>query len=548
MAMHHDFDATVIFTVDNFDKEQVMKLNVFFDDISEIKKSIVELKECSKVSVSFQSSDKDSFLEIKNIFTNQGEFIRINPNETRKLFEGQNRYSVLLPGDYLIRIFINGRYYYNVYSVQPRHISDLQLKNLREYLNKKINGLSYNLNTSLYKSKIKTNRFNINYLKIMDVCKKDFYILIKTLDDIIKNPITELKKNYIKGQNVKKQDIKTIRFSGKRNGGERLEIRKVPSVNSLENKILKGILISLLKEFRKIEMYLNELKNYILDDKNSILRKLNIDKKEIDFYYKDIKWIGNVLSKYINFFSEVDTCFKIIPVKNILKNPKYNKVYEIYKNFIDYVNYYEPNFKTTDVLYEYFTLIVLMEALEDMGFNLEDSDLKRLLSLRFVDLIPSGTSAVLTRDNIRLEVWYEKELKALYQEALKDDTYFYTHASNKLPDIRLDIYKDNKYIKSIIIEAKYRRFSYIWSDVENNETMIQIKNYKTTIHYISRELKRPILPIEKVIVVYPGQPDMDIIIEKEFGDYLFLQLRPGASLNEIVGYTELKMILTQLIE
>jgi len=78
--------------------------------------------------------------------------------------------------------------------------------------------------------------------------------------------------------------------------------------------------------------------------------------------------------------------------------------------------------------------------------------------------------------------------------------------------------------------------------------MIQIKNYKTTIHYISRDLKRPILPIEKVIVVYPGQPDMDIIIEKEFGDYLFLQLRPGASLNEIVGYTELKMILTQLIE
>jgi hypothetical protein len=534
MGMHHNFGAAVVFTVDNFDKETVFRLDKFYDNIYEIKEKIVELKESSKVNVKFESSDENSYLEIKNIFNGQGEFIKINPNESQKLFEGLNKYSILLPGDHLVRIFYKGNYYYNIYSVNPRHVNELQLQFIRDYINSRIDGISYNLNTFAQINRIKKNIIKSNYLNVIKTYKENFIILVKLLDEIIKSPLTELEKAYMKGQNVKKQDIKTIRFSGRRNGGERLEIKKIPTLNSRENKILKAMLLNLYMELRDLEVFLNELK------------ETKGDFNDYDFLIKDLRWMKNLLSKYINFFIDVDSTSKVIPLKSILMNSKYGKVYRLYRKLIDYKNYYQPNFKTTDLLYEYFVLLVVLDIIQKLGFNLEESDYKKLLSNKLNDEIPSGMGAIFTKGNLRLEVWYEKELYSLYQEALKNGSGFYTHASNKLPDIRIDFYKDNKYIKSYIIEVKYRRFGYLWSDIENNETMIQIKNYKTTVQYISKDLERPIFPIEKVIIIYPGQLVMDVLVEKEFGNYLFLQLKPKDA-STIIGYDELTKILKQLI-
>lgn len=534
MGMHHNFGAAVVFTVDNFDKETIFRLDKFYDNIYEIKEKIVELKESSKVNVKFESSDENSYLEIKNIFNGQGEFIKIHPNESQKLFEGLNKYSILLPGDHLVRIFYKGNYYYNIYSVNPRHVNELQLQFIRDYINSRIDGISYNLNTFAQINRIKKNIIKSNYLNVIKTYKENFIILVKLLDEIIKSPLTELEKAYMKGQNVKKQDIKTIRFSGRRNGGERLEIKKIPTLNSRENKILKAMLLNLYMELRDLEVFLNELK------------KTKGDFNDCDLLIKDLRWMKNLLSKYINFFIDVDSTSKVIPLKSILMNSKYGKVYRLYRKLIDYKNYYQPNFKTTDLLYEYFVLLVVLDIIQKLGFNLEESDYKKLLSNKLNDEIPSGMGAIFTKGNLRLEVWYEKELYSLYQEALKNGSGFYTHASNKLPDIRIDFYKDNKYIKSYIIEVKYRRFGYLWSDIENNETMIQVKNYKTTIQYISKDLERPIFPIEKVIIIYPGQLDMDVLVEKEFGNYLFLQLKPKDA-STIIGYDELTKILKQLI-
>ncbi|MCX7903514.1 MAG: nuclease domain-containing protein [Caloramator sp.] len=534
MGMHHNLGAAVVFTVDNFDKETIFRLDKFYDNVSEIKEKIVELKESSKVSVKFESPDENSYLEIKNIFNGQGEYIKINPNESQKLFEGLNKYSILLPGDHLIRIFYKGNYYYNIYSVNPRHVNELQLQFIRDYVNSRMEGISYNLNTFAQINRIKKNIIKSNYINVIKIYKENFLKLIKLLDEIIKSPLTELEKAYMKGQNVKKQDLKTIRFSGRRNGGERLEIKKIPTLNSRENKILKAMLLNIYMELRDLETFLNEHKEV----------KGNFN--DYNLLIKDLRYMKNLLSKYIDFFVDVDSTNKVVPLKSILMNSKYGKIYKLYRKFIDYKNYYQPNFKTTDLLYEYFVLLVVLDIIKELGFNLEDSDYKNLLKNKLNDEIPSGTGAIFTRGNLRLEVWYEKELYSLYHEALKNGSGFYTHASNKLPDIRIDFYKNDKYIKSYIIEVKYRRFGYLWSDLENNETMVQIKNYRMTIQYISKDLEKPISPIEKVIVIYPGQVDMGVLVEKEFGNYLFLQLKPKDA-STIMGYDELKKIIKELI-
>ncbi|KRQ88070.1 hypothetical protein ABG79_00237 [Caloramator mitchellensis] len=569
MAMHHNFGATVVFTVDNFSNDYKMPLDTFYDSITEIKDRLVEIKESSKVQVKFESIFENSYLEIKNIFSNEGEFVRIAPGETVKLFESDNKYSILLPGDHLIRINIEGKLLYNIYTVQPRHINDLQLQNLREFLNSQIRGLSYNLNTSTKINRTRRNTIQTNYLNIFKGYKKEFKNLFKAMEEILKNPITEIKKTYIKGQNVKKQDAKTIRFSGRRNGGERLEIKKIPTTNSRENQIIKAIILAIYKDLRRIESNLYNLREQLKVEYKIRERELhgrNKDKqrtvpnaiylneikgnlKEIDENINDIRGMLNTLSRQLNtgILGELQISSRIVPLKSILKEPKYNKVYNIYRNLRDLQNYSTPNFKTSDILYEYFVLLNIINSIKDIGFELADSDFKNLFIHHFADRIPEGINAIFVKDNIRIEIWYEKELFTLYTEALNEGGGFYTHALNRLPDIRIDVFVDNKLLKSAIVEVKYRRFSYIWSDTENIETMIQIKNYKNTIKYISSYLEKPINPIEKVVVIYPGQNDIDLLVEKEFGDFSFLQLKPGNTSKEIIGYEELKKLILDII-
>jgi hypothetical protein len=183
-----------------------------------------------------------------------------------------------------------------------------------------------------------------------------------------------------------------------------------------------------------------------------------------------------------------------------------------------------------------------------LGFELQDSDFKRLLSARFIDRIPEGCSAVFKKESIRIEVLYEKELLSIPNEAYEMDGGFYTHTNNRLPDVRIDVYSNDRLIKSMMIEIKYRRFLYLWSDYENTETMVQIKNYKTTVQYISKRISRPILPVERVVVVYPGQHDIDPLVEKDWGDYVFLQMRPGGSIDKVHGYEEFKRIIFDLLK
>ncbi|MEG0371271.1 MAG: hypothetical protein RR645_03150, partial [Clostridium sp.] len=63
-----------------------------------------------------------------------------------------------------------------------------------------------------------------------------------------------------------------------------------------------------------------------------------------------------------------------------------------------------------------------------------------------------------------------------------------------------------------------------------------------TIKYSKDILTKPIYPIQKVIVVYPGQEDVNGIISKDWDDFIFIQLRPDEN-GGIYGYKELQQAL-----
>jgi hypothetical protein len=586
MAILHNCGFRVRFIVDNIDKEIVQDIDVFYEDMSEIGESQVEIKECSRVFVKFECQIADAVLEIQNIFEYNEGYLKISNGETKKLFEGYNKYSMLIPGVHDLRVKVGNKYFYSTFTITPRHINDMQLQNLREFVNSYINGLSYDIVTWSGKLSKKRELSPPDYINLYKVYQKEFPDIKRSIEEILRNPITIIEKRYERGQNTKKDDAKTIRFSEKRNRIEKLEVKKRPTVISKENIFVKSIILNMYKQLRCIESNLEQCKNQIglelalrkreCESKEEIFNKnKSLDYKTIEnerkvkslnqsysnltetlkkienisYYIDNTKKMILSLFKYINsgIFKEITETTSSIPTLNIFKDRRYNRLYRSYKNISDTKSKGVLNYKTSDILYEYFVLLVLVRAFKDMGFVMDDCDFKTLFSANFVDKIPEGCNAVFIKEGLKVEVWYEKELLSLPYEALQVGGGFYTHTSNRLPDIRIDFYKDGKFIYSLIVEVKYRRYSYLWNDYVNTDTMTQIKNYKTTVQYISKEMKKPIFPIEKVIVIYPGQHDIERLVEKDWGNYLFLQLRPGESENDIYGYSEFKNIIKEAI-
>jgi hypothetical protein len=426
-----------------------------------------------------------------------------------------------------------------------------------------------------------------DYINIYKAYERDFPLIRHGIEEILKNPVYSLDKIYIKGQNVRKEDKKTIRFSEKRSGGEGLQVKNCVSIESRENIIMKKIISNIYNDLRSIESNLtqfigqmdieldirrrdyrekehilgisngtdfktweNERKNKSLNqtlaDVNENTRKIN----EIVGYIEETRRMHTVISRYLNtgFLREITEFHNAVQTPSIFKNPVYSKVYRCYQKIWGTGRRTTFNYKPSELLYEYFVLFNTLSIINELSFEMVDCDLKRLLSAKFIDRIPEGCSAVFQRESVRIEVWYEKELLAIPKEACEMDGGFYTHTNNRLPDIRLDIFIDDRLIKSMIIEIKYRRFMYLWNDYENTETMVQIKNYKTTVQYISKRMDRPISPVDRVIVVYPGQHDISSVVEKDWGDYVFLQMKPGSSIDNIYGYEELKKMISDIIK
>lgn len=587
MAIHHNQDAKAVFIIDNLDKQFIYETDCFYDDLSEIDEELVSIKECSRISVLFKSSIRDSYLLIKNIFHGGEDYIRVHPGECKKLFEDKNDYSMLVPGNYEMKVKIYGNMYYSMFTISPRHINDMQLQYLRKYIDEQVRGLVYNMNSSSIINAASMERSLPYYINLYNCYEKKFLNIKNYIDDIAKNPISSLSKKYERGHNTKKVDAKLIRLNERRREQSELQIKVRQDSNTRENAFLKKVIIDMYHELRDIEKNLMQCikkMNYEIDFRKkeyNLKERVMINSRQSDCRNQDVERKNKSLNYSLEGLNEIklktqyivdylNNTKKMISIlmsftrleflkginehgiyghnKTKFKDLRYHRLYRIYK-YINEDKYNAVlNYKSSDLLYEYYILLITIRALGEFGYDLKDCDFKNLLGINFVDKIPEGLGALLYKDDIRVEVWYEEEVFSTSSEAMNFGGGFYTHTSNKLPDIRVDIYKNNILQRSFIIEVKYRRFSNIWNDNVNNDTMMQIKNYKMTIQYISKDIERVVSPIKKVIVVYPGQQDIDVVTEREWGDYAFVQIRPDENGEGIFGFEEYKSMLQSMVD
>lgn len=490
----------------------------------------------------------------------------------------------LVPGRYDVSLIRGNNKYYGFYFKKSSNTTWDSLIYMRNYIENYVRGLSYDIYSQRNnKSNYIPNVDEIFINKYVYLDKKK-YVLISSLDSIIKNPITSIEKTYSYTHESKRPTNKSQRWINKKGYKFNQNIyqpdifyekKSIECKNINENRFLKNliqeiynIILKILNEFKiEYECVNKRIDEYQIRAKKSIARKqkansekyiskrtiysinedLNISKNELDKYtlelnqikeYIDnISKIKNSLSFYLNesWLLNIESDLNYTVSSKIIKNKYYNEVYEIYKNLSgcnkDGQNKISFPHKKTSKLFEIYNFLLIKDIFEDIGFIWTGGWLKEKNNiLSFNGDLKSEDYIVLEYKNYKVKIIYDKIIQRSKDLTSEGNTESQISAKQKLknirPDIIIEFYKEDDFLEAIIVEVKYRKLKYIHNDIENTEVDEQLESYRELEYYDSnlKAIRSRVMPIAKVIAIYPKQKGAHKIVNNTYSNILFLPI------------------------
>lgn len=570
-----------------FNSYDVKKEVVFqATSLSEIRfnNNMFNFKEYDKIELIFESNIENAVLKVETFLDD--DLIELYNGESVYLSHGGDSDKMFPPGFYSIELYVDYNCYKGLYSIEPNSINYKSLLNIKETLESMCTGLSSNIfyERSSYDF-IDSDVLNLNLLMFnyIESSSKDISF---NLSSILKNPIDNLEKQYQTKLYSKKVDSKSIRWKNSKgishNSNAYKEKHCFLSYDTRENMLLKSICerlvyyISHMEKSLKNNLYYLECKkdtiNKDLIKLKELQRKLsninNTQRRKIEVS-QDISILEKELSKYIDKINKLNNSIKnlihskltillfleqewvriinssndIKPTKKFIKRPDYNFFYNLYLNIFEKNKKREIvtsfSSKKTSLLYELYSFICTITILQENDFEWIDGWLKSQKDSSYFNCdLDSGETIIFQKDNIKLELTYDYTIPRASE--IKGNNISQIVASNsnrRKPDILISIYKDNVFIKSMIIEVKYRKEAYIYNKNGETDVIHQLKEYRNLDFYDGNKLKvSDIRPIQKVLVVYPYCEEK--VFKEDIYGFTFISLMPNEN-NEIIGYNTL---------
>lgn len=573
----------------------------------------VEIKEFENIKVELKSEDNDAFVKIQldadknptTIFANSGEI---------ELLEGGNTESMLVPDYYLFEIRSSTQNYSAFFKITSQHFPSEELLNLKEYLNKLIRGLIYDLNQKKYGLSPEEGLTIGSLIQFYDKINRERSQILNILKSVIDDPIENISNEYQIRPYTRNPDLKSIRWQiskGETKGGTAdkplvyNEKQTILSRENLENQWIKYILQELLEVFRSVNQSLNVEKNHITKRQESLLlrkkenkakrnrfkrnryayrnqlrrlkreiKRQREERKEIDKRLKSvtdriqtIKWwkTSLILIKEDYWLQNIkEERPKRVP-KSLLRDWRYKKIYDYYKKLYKIkkkdttLDTYSDMQRRTWELYEYYTVGLVVDILQELGYDWESGWLAD-----YDDLYLSSGLGGLPQDTLMyfkskegdhyIELAYDYRMEQSYNKKIEKGQYF--HLRQRRPDIRLTILDSSKSIYSrvdstikpgLIIEVKYRNHGNILGRKYSTDVKEQLIDFLDLRYYDPKlfdEKLEPEEPIKQVIVVYPKQNRGKAFErDREYGNRIvYLQLSPSNQddADSPFGYKRLK--------
>ncbi|ANC75504.1 hypothetical protein ABE65_000945 [Fictibacillus phosphorivorans] len=589
----NEIPFTIEFSVHSFgsgeNKEYIRDLVTTYAN-SEIEAKVDPLEklvEFKEIFVNFKSNSSnypedaalyiDGIDVLENLPIDENEITYIPPNQHIKLFNYSSDGGIntpWIPGCYRISVKWENKYYYSIIKIFPKNMSEDSLDIMRLDLENVAMGLA----RGLLRRKKSISRA-MNHLSIPE-SSLDGYFYLKTrerklffyLDEIINSPLHDLNKKYqvrpfhkvtkINNKTNKwMQSDKGIFYNSGVVNKPTMLLTPVINIdnNTTANLFIKYFLEEFIITLNKSIVILNKIKKYY---ENNIIQSFNINEKKIyqNAYDETINLLNDVvrLTRKIrkitnnNFFIEIKRpiTYSKIPL-SITRDNRYKFIYETYKEIktnikVDVKALYDFQWKSSDLIYEYWCYLKIIETLIEMGYKAKNGwifDLNHDDKI-FLPSIPDGTCVLLEKDNSTVKVFFNQRLPLFPKQAKEMHSPIWSRSPKNKPDVRMDVYLAQQqgtlvFSHSLIFDAKYRPSDQVWNlsrakTPRRTEAMFQLSEYVNKI--VSTNSNSNV--VKKVIAICPTDlKNNKKHLHDENHNVILVNLSPGDtndSISEVI--------------
>lgn len=551
----------------------------------------LELTEYDNLAVKFSSYEKeinfkarlymdcfeyiDEIKEVVELDENELEYITLQKETMLHRHYNNDVGSPLIPGVYRLKVLWDKTFYYSQILINPKNLELKEHNQMIYEIESHALGLARDWvrkNSSLdILDEIGT--IDPTFLDLATLLLKNEAILRKAMNVILKSPYTDLTKTYnlTAISKSKKVDSKSLQLYQVKNSSSLNSINfskdtKIYSYSFEDNhnNMYNFYLIKIIKDFRlilkKAKLDIAELKNYIDDD----LRQLNHFKKENNIgdtlkinnrekQLRKINQLGNkienfdkVLLGYINrtFLRILKVPIRVILPQGFIKTPGYNIFYKVHKLLYGNLetkieDLYDYNWKSSELLYEYWCFIKFIELLIDLNFTpIEGWIYKDSVEDEGVSIpaIPDNTYVIFSKEDITLNLMFNSEIGKTPEEAKKKKSPYWIRSHRNKPDFRLDVYVKDDFIKTIILDSKYSPADRVWNKKyanSSNQSKV-VEQLKMYVNMVIKLNTRNDHPVEEVIVLCPTLINDNCIIDIDENHLVtIVTLKPGMDNEEL---------------
>lgn len=552
-------------------------------------------------SIKLNSDDVNSFIEIAAY--DSEEIIILKPDGSEyELSTGGETENMIVPGYYEIKIHTLSKTFEGLYRVAPSTLSWVGLMKIRDYLEDILEGLSYNLywkKLGKQGEAIINNSFTEMYKHIVNNEK----MLINLLESLIKDPITNLSNQYKERSYSQRPDMKSQKWLSRKGISvntnpyipeKTYEKHCIMDKDTLENKWIKKILVYTIhiivrlersyvrvNDRLKKEMLEKEIEfdKYKLQYKTAVnarfvtanfrsrlFNKINIISKSIAIYKEkvsftektlfNLKKIKNSLARYQyeTWISEISGYEKVNkPSLKMLKESRCLKLYNFYKDLVSLDKNTGGNktsflYKKTSLLFEFYTVAIIIERLVEKGYNWRNGWIKDVTDpIVYNGELQEETAMLFENDQYICELIYDKEVARTLDNPLRSQLINVNSAHNR-PDIRLSLYdkETDDLLSVMIIEAKCSKSRNIYNKDGDTRAVEQIRDYSSFRCYDAK-LRRYSHLVSKVVLVYPKQQPR-INYPDTLLNCIFVQIDPVGNNESKDELSELYGVLDNFLE
>ncbi|RCW41677.1 DUF2357 domain-containing protein [Paenibacillus prosopidis] len=457
-----------------------------------------ELTENKLVSILFRANDKNARLYMYGLESLTDEKLELDengdvylkPSATPIALYAKDYYP-LIPGTYLARIITEGTTYYLPFKVRTKQVTEDQLEIMKKDLEDTVRGLAIDFVKKVYSAADNQNKaLPPQLLRQFMMIKKHYPSVMAALTDIYKKANYRIRKEYrwtreYRARQIDHVTVRTLQTKSFHEGQLRTPVNAI-DYDLPENRWVKFIIRNVLALLDKFEDSLNSYKEQVICELEELqkfqfqesTRREIVEKERVSLLLEDYREFvhrmksGFQMVVHAPWYQEItNKTFTHIP-HNLQSDSRYRALFQLHRDlkeeelevFIDPAVTYQ--WKRTDKLYEMWGYIQILKLLFKLGFKpksgwLYDSlvEDKSLL----IPYLPSGEKIVMLKDDLRIHYFYDAVLPITASGTALERAPLYMGKNNR-PDGRIDYFKQDIYVGSLVIDFKYRPMSNFWQN------------------------------------------------------------------------------------